>query len=374
MAAMLYAALLELLMHLLPPGLKHVFDCTDKKESGTRWTVGGIHLELKDDDKFVAVATNTKVLVIVEGQGDTASDYPETQAMLAAPNGATTSLVPGKIWKEAFSETAVLTKGATKPILKNVAVKLGENEVSFSSTDNRQSMFKQSPPLDGRFPPYQEIWPRRKPRVKFFVDGKLLGELCKSVCMIANSGDKPGDYTGVSIELSDPYKPIVIRPMMQNKKYETKALIMPLAGDKPTSKDDDTVIRSDPSEEMKEVRTMIQKVRLRLLESSEDSSMRAIVMARFLDDLEEHAKKACPRTYDSPVEKFDAEPLAVAPEDNPADEKEAVEPEENHERPPDEDDEVVMEPTPIEAVEPLSAEAVGEYDPLSSFAAGLAAA
>lgn len=300
---------LETIMHLLPMALKAITPIADRKESGARWACTGIHVELRPDNGFLVSATDTKQLIIVEGKGDSADEYPESSAMQSSPNGEVTGIIPATVWGKVFGKAKSMVRANTKPILRNVAVRLGKGTASLSATDLKTTAFEQTDQVEGRFPPYKDIWPRQKPRVRFLVDGVMLGELSKAVAQTADR-----DCVGVYITLYDPSKPIIIEPVEQNDNYHTKALIMPLNDAEPN-----VFIRSESCVQFEPVRQMCADAVIYWHNNKPDddgmSKYQAEKLMDYIRKIGEYAKAQCPLPSDA----YETPKVVAGPEDNPAD-------------------------------------------------------
>lgn len=126
--------------------------------------VAGVKLDATDDG-YTAVVTDCKVLVRVAGGCGRVPTETE-EAMKAAPNGATTAVIPGEVWKKAFP-------GGKGGWLANLAVSMSEKIITLGANGRTST----TPPVEGRFPPVDQIFPKRPPAVTFGVDPKLVGEM-----------------------------------------------------------------------------------------------------------------------------------------------------------------------------------------------------
>lgn len=226
-------------MLLLPNNLKCVADFADKKESGARWAVTGVQVEDHGKGKYTVVATDTKVLVVVEGVGQKAEEYPEVGALKDAPNGGTKGLIPAKLFAEVMTESAKKTKSSTKPILKTVALQMSAPTGKYGSdnydpgqavlgwTNLEQHATPTTKMIDGRFPPYKDIIPKRPPLARIAFDPEFitrLGEVCKQIKPMVDK-----ESCRVEVDFYGSQKPCIFR--FENPETEQKAtvLIMPLA-------------------------------------------------------------------------------------------------------------------------------------------------
>jgi hypothetical protein len=300
-------------MHLLPNALRAVTKFAGKPK-GHRFAVEGIHLELLDDNKYVCCATDCSRLITVEGTGEKADEYPESAAMQASPNGATTALIPSGVWDTVFAKAKAIK--TTKPILKNVAVKVGDKSAALSATDLETTEFKETKLIEGRFPPYRDIWPKKKPRVRFGVDGVALGQVCKALTDVADT-----DSTFVYIEFEDSGKPLIITPMTQNDKYTAKALLMVVGGG-PKDKEE-SYIRYEQDLEFLPIRQLCFDAK-REFDGDCNYRYKAETLMNIIQQIGDYAKERCPLYVDTVEAEVKAETTA-GPEDNPADDVPAEE-------------------------------------------------
>jgi hypothetical protein len=177
------------------------------------------------------VATDTKSLLKVSGpnvETDPDSPYPEWPALAAAPNGQASGLIPAVTWRKTFASAAKMTKRAFKPVLRSVAVKLGEQLGTFGVNNLDGTMFEQTKYVDGRFPPYGDILHgKRDPAVRFAVDGKRLAELLRTITAVAPDGE----CHVVEIEVENAVKPIRVSAAGEGG-VRAEGLVMPFGSPK----------------------------------------------------------------------------------------------------------------------------------------------
>jgi DNA polymerase III sliding clamp (beta) subunit (PCNA family) len=113
------------------------------------------------ENGYEVQATDGKRLVIITGPGR----EEQTLAMLSdAPNGASVALIPAKDWGKTL-------KAAKK---HDAYAVLGEQASTFAVGDNVSRLDNV---VDARWPNFDLVLPKDKPRVEFTVDGRLLAEL-----------------------------------------------------------------------------------------------------------------------------------------------------------------------------------------------------
>ena len=146
--------------HLLPLSLAGLADQADGGNSASRFALNGVRVEFGPGNTYTATATDTKVLVHVEGECVAEpEEYPTDNipAMAHAPNGATLAMIPASFWKDSFRKAKTLTRRSRGDVLKSVAVVTGPTSTTMAATDLEKSQCDSSPNLDGRFPPYADI-------------------------------------------------------------------------------------------------------------------------------------------------------------------------------------------------------------------------
>lgn len=226
-------------MILLHNNLACVASFTDKKESGARWAVTGVQVEDRGDGKYTVAATDTKALIVVDGQGFDSSEYPAYGALVDAPNGGARGLIPGEVFKQVMADSAknVKQKGyIRKPILNTVAVQMSAPAGEYGSdkydpgqavlgwTNLNQHATPTTRLLDGRFPPYRDCIPKR-PLYTVALDPDYLIRAADALKQI--KGLK-GDDCRLEFGFSNNEQPIVMRMHNEETNQKTTVLVMPL--------------------------------------------------------------------------------------------------------------------------------------------------
>jgi hypothetical protein len=217
-------------MHLLPTNLAPLADIAGEQ---TKFAMNGVRVELLESGRYRAVATDSKRLIVVEGEAPAdVTAYPELSALTSAPNGEACATVPAKAWKAHFGKVAKLTGGrklANKPELRSVPVVCGKEVTTLGGTDLEQTAVETTRNVEGRFPPYADLIPSGPGTapVKVTVDPKLLAELLAVVAKLGSATEPR-----VTIELRpDPdgtvRKPLVFRGADAGQ--SVTALMMPLS-------------------------------------------------------------------------------------------------------------------------------------------------
>lgn len=170
-------------MHLLPTSLRALSPICASSEHSRFGATTGIQLECKPDNTYTATATDGRRLVVVEGSCKEA-DYPHMDALAAAPNTATTAVIPAKAWKETLTKAEKIGKGRNvhEKFKETVAVVLGDQLTSFGATNLEQQMFEQTRNVGGKFPNWRQVVPiESKAEYRINVDPILLAEVLKAV-------------------------------------------------------------------------------------------------------------------------------------------------------------------------------------------------
>lgn len=254
-------------VHLLPPNLGRLAAHTD--DGTARFALNTVHVEF-DRSRFTAAATDTKVLVVVEGacDEDREKEFPEIPALLAAPNGATKALVPAAAWDKAFRTASKIRHVRKVTPMRNLACVVGDVVTSFAATNGEVTDFAQTANAVGKFPPFRDIFEKTEKRTaggadvdkiaelmadandaetfdevqrakkreeakevaattctkRFAMDPLMLAELLKTLHAIACGPDN----CRVEFEVGHPQGPIIIRA--GTDELHVKALQMPLVG------------------------------------------------------------------------------------------------------------------------------------------------
>ena len=137
----------------LPVNLGAVADAADRRGGAGRFALDAVYVELKQADRLVyppagqegppdlvtdrtytVAATDTKRLVVVEGECGNPDDVPGLEAVRTAPNGGTKGLIPLKVFKKTFADAAKAT-GRQTPAARQVLVALSEVQATLGYSD-----------------------------------------------------------------------------------------------------------------------------------------------------------------------------------------------------------------------------------------------
>lgn len=165
-------------------------------------------------DKTVAT-DGVRLLEVSVNSALKVEDFPQVNG-LAAMRGCSPFLVGAK------QVTDLKLKGAKGlPITEMVALKHVDNErVEFLTTDLESSQVKQMRRVDGKFPDYEQIFPKDDPVAEVSVNGVKMAELLK---VIGEMGDATGT---VCIRFYGANKPIELR--VQGVNQQARGMMMPM--------------------------------------------------------------------------------------------------------------------------------------------------
>ena len=164
--------------------------------------------------KITAATDSIRLLEMSVSTTGNAEEFPQIDGM-SAMRGCSPFLVNAKQVME------LKPKGVKHlPITEFVALKhLDDKRVEFLTTDVESSQVKQARRIDGKFPDYEQIFPKDEPKVRFKIDGAKLAELLKVMAELPQSGQVEVLYYGRIL-------PIELRSDNGNQK--ARGLIMPM--------------------------------------------------------------------------------------------------------------------------------------------------
>ena len=99
---------------LLPPNVAKIAKVAATNQHGRFGATTGSPVS-KKDGKYKIEATNGRIAAIITGTADKPEDYPSCPFLEAAPNGATSAVVPAGVWEKGFRD---LPKKAAKCFLR----------------------------------------------------------------------------------------------------------------------------------------------------------------------------------------------------------------------------------------------------------------
>lgn len=212
-------------MLLLPHNLKAVTHACGKDG---RFAVDSVFVESLDEGKRYAVTTtDCHRMIHVEGRTDDASEYPLGKVMTEAPNGATSALIPAKFFAEQMAGAAKLIKARVKPILNNVAVQMSDTVATMSYTDLNQTPVAETRLVEGHFPSYRDLIPKKRGVLSVWFDPKHFYELADAIKAIS---PMLGDEKRIWMDIYGGNKPVIFRAT-SDRGQEITGLIKPRAAD-----------------------------------------------------------------------------------------------------------------------------------------------
>jgi len=183
-----------------------------------RYSVTGVLLKDKGDGAYEAVATDGRILAIVNGPRPAGDDIPAAES---APNGGTEGVIDR-------DELAGVFKLPDAPGKRKSVSPVGlalSAENRWTAATNAATC--QGAGVEGRFPCYREILPtvpKRKPVVTIRLDPVLLAKLLTAAAATVCDDENKG----VELEIFDPTHPAVVRA--RNSDGRTfEGAIMPLS-------------------------------------------------------------------------------------------------------------------------------------------------
>ncbi len=210
----------------IPSNLHHLTKLAAKDAS--RYAMTGVQIERTEDPVegtgYIAVATNGKQLAVVRGSCPvSATEYPAMPTMHGAPNGAVKAMIPTAALVKACKEAPTRTYSGERANINNtVAVVLGEQVATLGSTTLEDSTVKQTRLVEGRFPCWRDVFPKKEPVVRVNLNADMLAELLKVASEFSPDGDGR-----VIIEVFDGLSPVKITTKHDGQTFE--GLIMPLS-------------------------------------------------------------------------------------------------------------------------------------------------
>lgn len=228
----------------LPVNLGAVADAADRRGGAGRFALDAVYVELKQADRLVyppagqegppdmvtdrtytVAATDTKRLVLVEGECGNPDDVPGLEAVRTAPNGGTKGLIPLKVFKKTFADAAKAT-GRQQPAARQVLVALSEVQATLGYCDFETQQVQATPLVAGKFPPARDfIASTRKKKVaaKFAIDPKMFAEVLKTLASFCD-----GESMRVEVEVRGESEPLILTAA--NATQKVTGLVMPLSG------------------------------------------------------------------------------------------------------------------------------------------------
>ncbi len=179
-------------MKILPNNLGPVADLANLKRE-SRFADGSVHVKLEDAGYTVEATDGMKMIRVKGEYRGSAEEYPGNPAMDAMKNGSNDGLIPAVTWKKAFAAAGKVK--STKPLLRSVAIKVGENDAAMSSTDLDSTNYDYTRQVEGRFPKIDSVIPKNEPKASITLDPKQVLVAVKAMCdVLKESTDLRADF------------------------------------------------------------------------------------------------------------------------------------------------------------------------------------
>ena len=168
-------------MLYLPPSLGALAKLCARENP--RYAVTALRVQECSGERYRVEVTDGRRLAIVRGESAT-RQYP---ALADAPDEASEALIPALEWVKAFKALAV--KPARQEPLP-VGLALGREHFTFANHSQRLT----GAPAEGKWPPCQDVLPKKRALVTVRVDARMLAEL-----LTVASAFCPDDSGGVEL-------------------------------------------------------------------------------------------------------------------------------------------------------------------------------
>lgn len=191
---------------------------TDEK----RYILNGVKFE-ETKTGLKAIATDGRVLAIVESTDDPkCSEYPTIQGIEAAKNTADSALVPTQAIRNVLKSWPKTSR--TLPILDNAIVKFTDKVSTFATTDLESPNIVEAKNIEGQFPNYEQIIPRKgSATFQIVVDPVKLANTLMMAAKITTS-----DSASVLLSFQGSLNPFVVTG--ENLGFTFTGVVMPMKG------------------------------------------------------------------------------------------------------------------------------------------------
>lgn len=212
---------------LLPPHLAAIAGIASDQPWDAHKPLGAVLVERLDatdlhpHGRVRVVASDRRRLVEAIVPLDDPEEFPAIPALEAAPNTATRALVDAGSWRTALRGAP---KRVSTPILRNVAARLSEKEVTFASTDGERTTVTPTKAVEGEFPDHAAVWPSSRPKAAVTLSLPLLKGLLAVIEGFAPASE------AVRIEVRGEGDPVVFLTASPER-GRVEALLMPLTLD-----------------------------------------------------------------------------------------------------------------------------------------------
>jgi DNA polymerase III sliding clamp (beta) subunit (PCNA family) len=186
-----------------------------------RYALTGVRVE-KLPDGYACVATDGRVMAMVRGTSDSPDEFPAGSAAEADIGEGSEVVIPTKSWTEAFKG---IPRRTFKDILRNVYVQLGDKNSLLTTTDLEERRTIEARNVDGRYPPYKEVFPKGPAKAVITVDPRLMIKVLTAAMDFCDE-----EQRGVDLEIFSDSVPMIVRK--KRDKQEFTGVIMPLTREK----------------------------------------------------------------------------------------------------------------------------------------------
>lgn len=168
----------------------------------TRFVLNGVLVEETKNNGVRTVATNGRALAVIETTGDIeAKDFPVLSELDSVTGIKEKGIVPNETIDKVRK---AIPKKVKLPILSNALMKIGEEKVTFATTNLENASIIPSRLIQGDYPNWSQVIPKTEPKAVVNVDPTLLIDLLSVATEAINKGES------VRIELNGELNPIKI--------------------------------------------------------------------------------------------------------------------------------------------------------------------
>lgn len=163
-----------------------------------RYQLNGVLLERVDEETARAVSTDGKCMTVVTWKDSHREEYPARDGGdPAAAREGFSAIVPLRDCRELGK---MVPKCSVRPILENVALDETPTEgpLTFSATDLDSSTSREVTPVDGIFPDYRSVVPK-KDGDQVMIDARSMVNALTTLLKANELGRKESAYTTVTL-------------------------------------------------------------------------------------------------------------------------------------------------------------------------------
>lgn len=164
-------------------------------------------------------ATDTfRLLEVSVNKNMKPEEFPRLPDGTTAMRGMKPFIIPADSVKEMVKMKR--GKNPSLPILEYIAVsRVDDNQVNFFSTNLEVGDTRMIRRLEGTFPDYEAIMPKGEPKVKIFLNGKMLSELLDTLSKVSKDAK-------VEMKVYGETQPIYFEA--SNAEQKARGLLMPM--------------------------------------------------------------------------------------------------------------------------------------------------